>query len=234
MIKGGVGRLFFGRERRYKYYMKMNRFTVLAGTIAPVLFVGVFTIDGLFHQNYQPARMTVSSLALGPGGWIQIANFMIFGLLLLVFARGLAALFGKEGISQVGSTLLQAIAIGYFLAGLFVTDPASTDPSQATVHGVVHGIVGATVFVLMPVSCFVWARLYLGDEHKRRFRDWTVVSGMIVLAAVILLAIAIKLPAAQQTFQGSVGLIQRMAIVMYMIWLFSLALGLYRHGKADE
>ena len=64
-----------------------------AGMIAPTLFVGTFTIEGSLRPGYDPGtihfREYVSALSIGPGGCIQIANFVVVGLLLLAFARGL-------------------------------------------------------------------------------------------------------------------------------------------------
>ena len=59
--------------------------------IAPVLFVAVFTIEGSLRVGYDPISSYVSELSLGPRGWIQIANFVVFGALVLVFASGVAA-----------------------------------------------------------------------------------------------------------------------------------------------
>jgi hypothetical protein len=59
-------------------------------TIGSALFVGVFTIDGYFRPGYDQFREYVSALSIGPRGWIQIANFVVVGLLLLESARGIS------------------------------------------------------------------------------------------------------------------------------------------------
>ena len=76
--------------------------------------------------------MFVSALSLGPRGWIQILNFIIFGALLFVFSRGVAAEFPNGKASRGGLVILTTIAICYFLSGSFVMDPANTPRNQMT------------------------------------------------------------------------------------------------------
>ena len=68
--------------------------------LAPVLFVAVFTIAGWLRQGYDPLSTYVSELALGQRGWIQMVNFIILGVLMLVFSRGIAAEFQTGKASQ--------------------------------------------------------------------------------------------------------------------------------------
>jgi hypothetical protein len=64
------------------------------GAIAGPLFVLVFLVEGATRANYDPLRLPVSSLELGPHGWTQSANFVVAGLLTLAFAVGLRRAFG--------------------------------------------------------------------------------------------------------------------------------------------
>ena len=59
-----------------------------AGMIGPTLFVAVFTLEGWLRPGYNPLSMVVSELSLGPRGWIQITNFLMLGVLFLIFAPG--------------------------------------------------------------------------------------------------------------------------------------------------
>jgi hypothetical protein len=49
-------------------------------------------------------------LLLGPLGWIQAANFIVLGLLLFIFSRGLADEFKGNNNTHSGITLLTIIA----------------------------------------------------------------------------------------------------------------------------
>src|SRR4051812_15706279 len=109
-----------------------------AGIIGPVLFVSLVVIEGRLRVGYDSREMYISALSLGPRGWVQILNFVISGLLFLVFARGVAA----EAPSRVGPALLTIIALGYLLSGLFGMDPVGTSRS---IHGTVHHFIARIV-----------------------------------------------------------------------------------------
>ena len=151
-------------------------------------------LEGWLRPGYEPLKMYVSELSLGPRGWIQIVNFVLFGLLLLVFTRGVAAEFQSGKASRGGIILLTILAICYLLSGPFVMDPASTPRSQMTFHGTLHGILGGIVFSLMPVSCFVFLRRFREDSKWRFLQSSTLVLGTISVVAVLLLTIATKSP----------------------------------------
>jgi hypothetical protein len=97
-----------------------------AGVIGPILFVALFTIEGWLLASYEAASRYVSELALGLGGWIQDLNFIIFGLLLLIFTRSVAAEFPRSKASPWGVILLTIIALCYISFGFFVMDPVGT------------------------------------------------------------------------------------------------------------
>ncbi len=59
------------------------------GVIAGPLFVVAFLIEGATRADYDPLRHPVSSLAFDDFGWMQVANFIVTGLLMLAFAIGL-------------------------------------------------------------------------------------------------------------------------------------------------
>ena len=140
-----------------------------------------------------------------------------------MFTRGVALEFPYGPASKAGPSLLAIIAVSLLLSGPFVMDPATTPPGIVSVHGTLHGILGALVFSLMPINCFVFARRFRDDSQWRSFRWWTLATGTIITTAVVLLTIATKLPAAAHVATGWLGLIQRAALVPYMCWLFVFA-----------
>jgi len=107
---------------------RINRrqITAWAGMIGSALFIAVFTIEGLLRPGYNPLTMYISELSLGPRGWIQIANFVVYGILFLTFTWGIATEFKKGKSSKAGPILLTIIGVCFLLSGPFVMDPAST------------------------------------------------------------------------------------------------------------
>jgi hypothetical protein len=216
-----------------KTIVDQRQLTIWAGIIGPILFTATFLIEGWLRPGYEPLRMFVSALSLGPRGWVQIANFIVFGVLFLIFTRAVAAEF-KSGKASRGPILLTIIASCYLLSGPFVMDPTGTPLSQTTLHGTLHGIFGAIVFSLMPITCFVFLRRFREDPKWQSLQWPTIILGTISAVGVILLTVATKLPDTQNIFSAWLGLIQRTAIVPFMLWLFICALELHRRTENKE
>ncbi len=205
-----------------------------AGIIGPALFVAVFLIEGLLRPGYNMLSTYVSALSLGPRGWIQIVNFMVFGLLLFGFAQGVGSEFRTGKASRGGVRLLTIIAGCYFFSGPFVMDPDGTPLNLATVHGTLHGILGAIAFLLMPVACFVYLRRFNADPEWSAMRGWTLILGAVAAAALIILTVVTKLPQFQSIFADWDGLIQRELIIPFMAWVFIFGLALRKKTKSGE
>ena len=221
--KVGEAEMTRSRQRR-------REFGAWAGILAPVIFVGAFTLLGLLRPAYEPLKMYVSALSLGPDGWIQQVNFILLGLLMLLFAYGLRAEFPSGKASKGGIILLAIMGVLFIVSGPFVMDPQGTPQAQATVHGTIHGLAGGIIFILMPITCFVFLRRFRADPAWRSFYWWTLVLGIVVAAAVIMLSVVSKQASLIATFQDWFGLIQRFIIIPFMLWIFLFGVWLYRRS----
>jgi len=70
---------------------RWTRGLLYCGLAAGPLFVTTFLAEGANRPGYRPSRHPVSSLALGPRGRVQAANFAVTGTLVLAGAAGLGA-----------------------------------------------------------------------------------------------------------------------------------------------
>ena len=200
------------------------RLSTLAGLAAPILFVSVFTAEGILRPGYNPASMFVSELSLGPRGWVQISNFVITGLLVVLFARGVAARFMGDKAAQVGPILLQIIGFSLMFSGPFLTDPSALF-NQTSIHGLVHEIFGALVFSLAPVSCFIYFGRFRNDPVWRSMASWTFLAGVLLVMGIVLLK-AGQIP--QSGLYAWKGLIQRVILLVFIGWPFAFAARLFR------
>lgn len=190
-----------------------------AGMTAATLFVLVFAVEGALRPGYSALRTEISALSLGPRGWIQIGNFILSGGLLLLFSNGLLGQFRRAGKPTLGPVLLMITASCLLLSGPFVMDPPGTPRSLWTGHGWVHKLLGAVVFTLFPVCCFVVGRAM---RDRVSFRGWSRGAGWLIIAALV----GMKLAQTQPTgsfFAVRLGLFQRVALMTYLAWVFTLA-----------
>jgi hypothetical protein len=208
-----------------------RKLSAWAGIIGPALFVLVFTIEGFLRPGYSTLKDFISALSLGSRGWIQIANFIIFGILLLLFTLGVATEFKSGKASRWGVILLFVLGICFLLSGPFIEDVTGTPFSGSSVHGIIHGIFGGIVFVVMPITCFVFLRRFREDPNWRWFKVWTLVLGIIISFGVFMMIVSIKIPTTAVYFANWNGLIQRIALVPWMIWLFVFAVGMLKRMR---
>lgn len=192
-----------------------------AGAIAPVTFIVTFLIEGATRAGYNPWLMYVSQLSTGPGGWVQVANFLVFGVSMLVFAVGLrSSLAGTRG-SVGGPVLLALFAIAMLVAGLFTTDPGLGYPVGAppvhTLHGTIHGFAGLSVFTLLPAAALVMAWHFATAE---RAAAWTLYSIAVAVALIVLFFGGFAVGAVHD---APTGLFQRITIITGWTWIAALA-----------
>ena len=212
----------------------LKKLSAWAGLIGSALFVAIFLVEGWLRPGYNLLSMYVSALALGPRGWIQILNFLVFGTLLFLFTRGIAVEFPDGKASRGGLFLLTILSIGYFLSGPFVMDPMNTPLDQASVHGTIHGILGGIVFLLMPISIFVYWRRFRIDPRWQSIQGWTLALGIICAAADILFTAMSKSSSLQIAFVNWFGLIQRSVIIPFMVWVFVFALAMLKQNQQSQ
>jgi len=191
-----------------------------AGMIGSVLFVAVFALEDHLAPHFNWLGTSVSEHALGDHGWIQVASFIVVGLLFFPFARGVAWRFREGTSSKAGPWLLGILGLCLLASGVFVTDPApiAAFSRQSTWHGTVHAVAGAIAFTLMPLSCLVFYRRFSKDPAWHAFGSWTLVTSITIVLAIVFLK-----GAQLGLMSALLGLFQRILLVSYFGWTFLFA-----------
>jgi len=173
----------------------MVRAAAVAGMVGPGLFAAV--ILGLTVAQYDfllglgwrplgdPANVWPSGLALGPYGWAQVTNFVISGILLMIFAAGIhrGATSGRG--SRVGPILLFVAGVAMTLMS-FETDPPVQSTGPRTLHNLIHDLAFALfVLALLPSFFFLWRR-FRKDALWRGHARYTLVSGILATPLLFL------------------------------------------------
>ncbi|HEX4204772.1 MAG TPA: DUF998 domain-containing protein [Ktedonobacteraceae bacterium] len=202
-----------------------TRLLLACGAIGSLLNIVVLLILGAIRPGYNAWQIPDSSLELGEGGWIQITNYIVSGVLLLAFAIGLRRVLRTGRGSTWGPILLGIYGLTFIGAGIFVTDPVLGYPpgasSTPTVPGILHDLFGQLQFISLSVACFVLARRDAADPARRGWTWYSVATGLLVAASDVVFVLTFKL-----LDGGPVGLIERIGIIVSGCWIALLAIRL--------
>lgn len=158
---------------------------LLAGAVAGPLFVAVVLTQAYTRNGFDPARHPLSSLALGDLGWLQIANFVVCGVLTLAGAVGLRRALAPGRASTWGPRLVGLGGAGLIVAGIFRTDPINGYPvgipDTVTWHGIVHSMAPAVAGIAGLIAYAVFARRFAADR-ERGWLTWSIAAPVAVLA----------------------------------------------------
>lgn len=200
----------------------IHRLLLLCGPVGSALFTATYLIAGATRPGYDPWRQPISALSLGPGGWVQVANFILFGLFIACFAVGLRVSL-TPGIGATWGPLLQiVVAISLIVAGLFTQDPGHGYPLGAplttppTLHGIIHLIATFASLTARVIWCFVMARRFAREAHWRGWATYSIVTGVLMLLFLNAFGQAMS-------NNGPAGLFERLTIIVTSLLTVLLA-----------
>ena len=203
-----------------------TRLLLRCGLVAGPLFIGSFLVQGATRDGYSPMRHSVSTLSLGPRGWMQIANFAVTGGLSLGLVVGLSRTLCTQIRTRVGPVLLGGAAVGILGAAAFPTDPVSGYPPgtpdlavSPTTLGKVHDLLSVSSFLSVPVAALAFARAF--GRHKEG--GWSTYSAVSGLGMLITFALASVGFSQKEGFVEIAGALQRASIIIGFTWISSLA-----------
>ena len=190
-----------------------------AGMVSPVLFGAVLALLTALQHDFMigigwrplvdPADAWPSGLALGPYGFLQIANFVASGLLLALFAIGLHLEVGDGRGSEVGPCLLFVAGAAMALMG-FETDPIRR-VGPRTLHGLIHDAAFVLFVLALLAALFMLGQRFKMAPRWRGHAHYTLSTGM--------LAVLLLFPP---------GVAYYLFIVTVLTWIFATAICLWR------
>ena len=202
-----------------------TRSLLRCGLAAGPVFVAVFLAEGAVREGYNPLRHPVSSLALGPRGWIQAGSFAVTGALVLATAAGLSRA-GDPVTGRAVPALIGAAGAGLLGSAAFTTDPVSGYPpgtpdalSHPSRTGTIHNLCGIPVFAGLPAAALTygWRSQRAGQRAVGRYSAGTAVT---MLAAIVLAGAGFG-QSPRLVRLG--GLLQRVSIITGFAWLTVLS-----------
>ncbi len=205
----------------------MTSFPLAGGILAGPIYILVGLAQILTREGFDITRHPLSMMSLGNLGWIQIANFIVTGLLVFGAAIGLRRVAQGDKQLRRGVLLLGIYGLGVWGGGgIFVTDPAlgfppgtpDTYPETMSWHGLLHFIFGQLGFLALIIASFVYARHFA----VHGLRGWAMFSALT--GALFLFAIFSTIATA-----GSAGVLWPLlalyaAVLLAWVWLSALSL----------
>ncbi|MGH8878832.1 MAG: DUF998 domain-containing protein [Stackebrandtia sp.] len=157
------------------------------GVIAGPIYIVVGLIQALTREGFDLSRHSLSLLANGSMGWIQVVNLIVSGLMVIAAAAGI--------LRAPGSSRLAAILVGVYgtcmiLGGVFAADPADGFPvgtplgmpTEVSTSGLLHFVFGGLGFLVLAAAYFVLGSWFARGGSPR------MALGSRISAAVMILS----------------------------------------------
>jgi uncharacterized membrane protein YidH (DUF202 family) len=153
--------------------------------IGPFLFGSVLLVLSVLEYDFMLAMGAwPSGLALGPYGSAQVANFVVSGLLLALFAYGLhLGMRGGRG-STLGPALLLVAGLAMALMG-FETDPIRR-VGPRSLHGTIHDAAFVIFVVTFLAALFSLWRRFNEDPRWQGHARYTLATGILAVSLLLL------------------------------------------------
>jgi hypothetical protein len=175
----------------------------------------------LIRPGFDIRRHALSLLSNGDLGWIQIANFVVAGLLVIAGALGMRRVMRGSRGGTWGPLLLGLYGLGLVGAGFFAADPAlgfpPGTPEDATAiswHGLLHFVAGGIGFLGLIAACFVFASRFMALKQPG-WAAYSAATGVIFFAAFFGIASGSR--------GAGVSLAFALAVVIAWVWISVMA-----------
>ena len=151
---------------------EVRRNLIRCGAVAGPLFIFTVLIQDYTTPGFDPRTHVLSLLSLGDWGWVQMANFVLAGVLNVLFAIALWSLRASGESGTAGTVLIFVYGVLLVVVGFAVTDPSGGFPPGApqlrgpSGHGAVHALGGLFAFISLGAALIAFAVRALRKKHR--------------------------------------------------------------------
>jgi len=159
----------------------------------------------------------ISVYSLGEYGWLSQSGTVAMGLGMIGIALGLRATLVSGKRVTASWVLILIGGLGFIISGLFVTDP--TGATESTTAGSLHDLGGYLSMLSVLISVWMLRGVFSRNDGYRHFARTQMWFAVLVTASMVaLLALG----------EGQLGLMQRVFVVVVVLWLLVLAVRIQR------
>ena len=199
----------------------LMRWAAMAGIAGPILFtLGFLAQEQLRRGEYDPTSDIISALEAGTHGWIQQVNFVVFGVLTMIFAVGLHRGLAPSRAGIVGPVALFISGAANVLAAIF---PLREDAAGATYDPGGHQVAGTLFFASSFIALIALSRRCAADPRWRNIAGWMLAAGLLAALSFPLMG-ALVIPD-DAPLHDWAGLAQRL-IVLVLLFPARIALAI--------
>ena len=196
------------------------------GVIAGPIYVVVALAQAVTREGFDLARHQWSLLANGSNGWIQIANFVVTGLMVIAFAVGLRRALEPGRGARWAPRLIGGVRgqpdRGRHLPrrpGARLPGGRAGQPAAISWHGMLHFAAGGIGFTCLAIACFILGARYPA-EGRRGWAAFCRLTGVVFLAGFAMVASSGGNQAANLAFVA--------AVILVWTWMTCVAVDRYR------
>jgi uncharacterized protein DUF998 len=159
-----------------------TRSLLTCGAVSAPLWAVVSLAQAATRDGFDITRHPLSLLSTGSLGWLQIANFLVAGVLTAAGSVGLRRVLD----SRWAPRLILLSGIGMFAAGIFTMDPGNDFPAGTGApqgmswHSYGHMAAGTVSFFALIAACYVLGR-YFSRAGNRGYAIGSRVAGTALL-----------------------------------------------------
>ena len=201
------------------------------GVAAPLTFAAGTIIAGALYPGYSHSRQLISELATvdSPVAVLQNINFVVFGVLIVAFARGLHAGIAGGSRSAWGPVLF-ALSGAANIADAFL--PCDRGCELTSLAGSLHDWISMLAFLSALAGIYILSRRLGADPlWGRAYEQYSLfTAGMAFAMLGVWLAIGAPSPSWLPRIFTRVpsvnGTLQRIVVVIVLVWIEVMALRL--------
>jgi hypothetical membrane protein len=195
---------------------------ILCGVLAPLLWAAAIAFCGTLRPGFSHFAQYISELGERGSSTELLMRYLAFvptGLMHLAFAGALAMIFRSSRLGVIAAILLGVNGLARVGAGFFPCDAGCTETGSLGQR--MHSLSAAVGFLALAVSTVLWSVVLRRTPNLRSLAGYSVASGVLGLAFLLLMVWSAEPGAAR-------GLFERLSSGVLSLWILVFALRLQR------
>jgi hypothetical membrane protein len=193
-----------------------------------VLYAALDALVQSLPPHYSALSQAESDLAVGPYGYLMAVNFVIRGILSLIFLLGFSRAVKPSRGYNAGYYLIGLWAVGSMALAALPTDVSGTP----TLHGEAHLLVAVLAFLGGIFGELALSRSLRNNPSMAEIGKY---AGVIAVIGFLSLAAFVLGPGlAPRAFQSVSGLVERVFIGAVLAWMLVVSAMFLNRSASDE